>query len=79
MMMVFGDWCLAIDKIKTFINTFMEVEIKAEQDEFFKIVKDQTDGSDTPSAQVQVKAKTPAPLENPKGICWFDGTSWGSK
>lgn len=63
--------------MKRFVNTFMEVEIKAEQDEFFKIVKDQTDSSDTPS--VQVKAKTPAPLENPKGIGWFDGTSWGTK
>ena len=25
------------------------------------------------------KTKLAAPLENPKGLGWFDGTSWGTK
>jgi hypothetical protein len=25
------------------------------------------------------KVKLAAPLENPKGLGWFDGTSWGTK
>jgi hypothetical protein len=25
------------------------------------------------------RTKIPAPLENPKGLGWFDGTSWGNK
>jgi hypothetical protein len=24
------------------------------------------------------KTKIPAPLNNPKGLGWFDGTSWGT-
>jgi hypothetical protein len=28
-------------------------------------------------ASSNAKAPIPAPLENPKGLSWFDGTSWG--
>lgn len=43
--------------------------------------------ADTPEAaveaveemqQINVKAKQPAPIESPKGLGWFDGTSWGT-
>lgn len=25
------------------------------------------------------KGPKPAPIENPKGLGWFDGTSWGNR
>lgn len=29
--------------------------------------------------QVNPRAKVPVPLENKKGLGWFDGTSWGNQ
>lgn len=63
------------------VNIFMKVEIKVEEDENFKLVNatnvEVDVVSDTPSTQQ--RSKIPAPMNNPKGIGWFDGTSWGAK
>ena len=56
----------------------MKVEIVVNEDENFKIVKGE---EETPKAVEQpIKEEKPqATLENPKGLSWFNGTSWGAK
>jgi len=34
---------------------------------------------EVPEVQYQRHVKKAMPLENPKGMSWFDGTSWGTK
>jgi hypothetical protein len=34
---------------------------------------------EVPEVQFQRHVKKAMPLENPKGMSWFDGTSWGTK
>jgi hypothetical protein len=66
----------------------MEVTIQWEDDDYFKmsgigsetVVNEQSiDTSVETELTPTVKAKTPAPLHNQKGLSWFDGTSWGTK
>jgi hypothetical protein len=55
----------------------MNIEIVVNQDENFKIVNGE---KEEPSQIVEqpIKEEHPQPtLENPKGISWFNGTSWG--
>ena len=78
----------------------MDIEIKAESDDSFKIetkkfgeVYVATDGDRVvigkteddaiqgveEAQELARPAKIAAPIENPKGLDWFAGTSWGNK
>lgn len=53
----------------------MKIEIDVQEDENFKIVK-----QESPVVPEPKKDDKPQPtLDNPKGHPWFDGTSWGTK
>ena len=59
----------------------MEYEIKAEEDDNFKVnpekdIEKEDESSTTPTSPKVVERPQPT-LENPKGHHWFDGTSWG--
>lgn len=55
----------------------MKVEIVVKEDENFKIVTDET-VQPPPVVEQPIREERPRPtLENPKGISWFNGTSWG--
>jgi len=63
----------------------VKIEIINNEDNFFRV----NPKIETPEEIVEPvleeptprppKTKTPAPLNNPKGLGWFDGTSWGTK
>ena len=71
----------------------MEWEIKSEENETFTInskqmgevavasdvVIEEESDKEVEEMQLLRKTKRAAPLENPKGLGWFDGTSWGTK
>lgn len=65
----------------------MKAEIANNEDEFFKLgepqkieeVKQEEVVPEVVDVPSTAKQKIPAPLENPKGLSWFDGTSWGTK
>ena len=66
----------------------MQVEIKAQEDNNFKLIsKNEQDeiaddshvGSVTPEQIANHSKRREPTLENPKGHEWFNGTSWGLK
>lgn len=65
------------------INFIMEYEIKAEEDENFKVnpekdIEKKVESGPTPTS-LKVDERPQPTLENPKGHSWFNGTSWGLK
>jgi hypothetical protein len=62
----------------------MKMSMEVIEDDSFKIVKqnsviEEVIEKETEKNVMTPKQKIPAPLQNPKGISWFDGTSWGAK
>lgn len=57
----------------------MEIEIKVQEDENFKL-NPRKEERVAEQPQVQNVVERPRPtLENPKGHSWFNGTSWGAQ
>jgi hypothetical protein len=54
----------------------MDIELKVEEDENFKIVKEEEKVVEQPPVQ-KVDERPQPTLENKKGHPWFNGTSWG--
>jgi hypothetical protein len=59
----------------------MKYDIKTDQDEFFNLVENSKEPEVVQEIFPEIikPGKIPAPLNNPSGISWFDGTSWGTK
>lgn len=72
----------------------MDIEILTLQDDFFKIIglsspkldnnsdipveNEISKVEELPVEEVQYNQPKPAPIENQRGLDWFNGTSWGN-
>ena len=66
----------------------MQIELIAKEDDNFKlvgvgsvvstVVETETPVVEVPVEVVHVHAPKPAPIENQRGLDWFNGTSWGN-
>lgn len=65
----------------------MQIELIAQEDANFKlvgtasttpVVETETQVVEVPVEVVPVYAAKPAPIENQRGLDWFNGTSWGN-
>jgi hypothetical protein len=66
----------------------MQIELIAQEDDNFKlvgvapvtapVVETETPVVEVPVEVVPVYAPKPAPIENQRGLDWFNGTSWGN-
>jgi hypothetical protein len=66
----------------------MQIELIAKEDDNFKlvgvgsvvstVVETETPVVEVPVEVVPVYAAKPAPIENQRGLDWFNGTSWGN-
>lgn len=63
----FGEVFVAKDEERVAIGVTEEAAVEAVEE-----MQEQTQ-------QAYQKAKQPVPLENRKGLGWFDGTSWGNQ
>lgn len=67
----------------------MQIELIAHQDSNFKfvrvasgtapVVETETPVVEVPVEVVPVYTPKPAPIENQRGLDWFNGTSWGNQ
>lgn len=67
----------------------MQIELIAHQDSNFKfvrvvsgttpVVETETPVAEVPVEVVPVYTPKPAPIENQRGLDWFNGTSWGNQ
>jgi len=66
----------------------MQIELIAKEDDNFKlvgvgsvvsnVVETETPVVEVPVEVVPMYAPKPAPIENQRGLDWFNGTSWGN-
>jgi hypothetical protein len=61
----------------------MQIELIAKEDNNFKFVGVSTTitaavETESPVVEVPVYTPKPAPIENQRGLDWFNGTSWGN-
>jgi hypothetical protein len=66
----------------------MQIELIAKEDDNFKLVgvgsvvstavETETPVVEVPVEVVPMYAPKPAPIENQRGLDWFNGTSWGN-
>lgn len=63
---------------KVFVATDGDITIVGATEELALQALEEAQAKNTKVEEAQ-QAKVPAPIESPKGLGWFDGTSWGTK